>query len=244
MKTIRNRSRMIMLSTVATLSLISNSVYAQKVTVQITNLTHGSHFTPLLVAAHKGDTRLFATGVAASTSMQAMAEGGDITSLVNDLSAVSASIVTNPAGGFLAPGNSITTSEINTDGTGNDHLSIVAMILPSNDGFIGVSNWPIPTTPGTYMMPVLGYDAGTEANNELLGAANAGASGVAGVPGAPSGSVGTGGTGAADDDVNKTVHIHRGVLGDTDDAGGSSDLDSRVHRWLNPVARVIVTVAQ
>ena len=43
-------------------------------------------------------------------------------------------------------------------------------------------------------------------------------------------------------DANTTVHIHRGALGDTDAAAGVSDLDSRVHRWLNPVIRVTITV--
>ena len=43
-------------------------------------------------------------------------------------------------------------------------------------------------------------------------------------------------------DTNKMIHIHRGILGDTNTSGGVSDLDSRVHRWLNPVARITVTV--
>lgn len=226
------------------LSALSASAYAQKVTVTVQNLTHGSHFTPLLVAAHDGDTHLFKAGEAASSALQAMAEGGDISALVNDLSASNSTIESNPAGGLLAPGHSTTTAVINTDGTDNHYLTLVAMILPSNDGFVGVNSWPIPGAPGTYTMPVLAYDAGTEANNELLGVANAGAPGVAGVPGAPSGSAGTGGSGAAGADSNQTVHVHRGVLGDTNPNGGPSDLDSRVHRWLNPVARVVVKVEQ
>ena len=39
------------------------------------------------------------------------------------------------------------------------------------------------------------------------------------------------------------IHVHRGVLGDTDAAGGNSDLDSRIHRWLNPVAKVELTIS-
>ena len=41
---------------------------------------------------------------------------------------------------------------------------------------------------------------------------------------------------------NAYVHIHRGNLGDDDLTGGKSDLDNTVHRWLNPVARITVTV--
>jgi hypothetical protein len=38
------------------------------------------------------------------------------------------------------------------------------------------------------------------------------------------------------------VHIHRGVLGDDDPSGGASDLDSTAHRWLNPVAKLVIEV--
>ena len=38
------------------------------------------------------------------------------------------------------------------------------------------------------------------------------------------------------------VHVHRGVLGDTDPYASMSDLDNRIHRWQNPVARVTITV--
>lgn len=244
MKLIKNKILKSTLGVAIGISLLSGTAYAQKITVKVQNLTHGSHFTPLLIAAHKGDTHLFQSGASASASLQAMAEGGDIAGLMNDLAAASASQVANPAQGLLAPGHSTTTSVINTDGTDNNYLSLVAMVLPSNDGFVGINSWKIPTTPGTYKMPALAYDAGTEANDELLGADMAGAPGHAGVPGAPSGSAGTGGTGAASVDTNQMIHVHRGVLGDTDAAGGVSDLDSRVHRWLNPVARITVTVEE
>jgi len=62
------------------------------------------------------------------------------------------------------------------------------------------------------------------------------------MPADPGGLAGTGATGAADADTNTTVHIHRGALGDTEATSGTSDLDSRIHRWLNPVVRVTVTV--
>lgn len=238
----RNKvSKTLLGATIAT-SLLTGSAYAQKVTVTVQNLTHGSHFTPLLVAAHDDATQLFKAGSAASAALQAMAEGGNTDALKTALTAAGAT--QDSASALLAPGHSFTASVLDTDGTENKYLSIVGMVLPTNDGFVGVSRWKIPSAAGTYMMPGLAYDAGTEANDELLGLDNAGASGNAGVPGAPSGSGGAGGTGAASTDTNETVHIHRGVLGDTNPSGGVSDLDSRVHRWLNPVARVIVTVSE
>jgi len=207
--------------------------------VEITNLTNAIYFTPFLVAAHPAGNNLFMAGQAASANLQAMAEGGDISGLSADVTALGATIVENPAGGPMPPAMS-TTFNMNTDGTSNDQLSIVAMLLPTNDGFAGLNAIDIPTDPGVYEFYVPAYDAGTEANDELL--TGGGAPGVAGIPADPGGLAGANGTGAAGTDANSTVHIHRGSLGDTNAAGGASDLDSRVHRWLNPVIRVTVTV--
>ena len=63
-----------------------------------------------------------------------------------------------------------------------------------------------------------------------------------GIPADPGGNAGTGGTGVAGDDQNPNVHIHRGTVGDLDPFGGPSDLDAAIHGWLNPVAKVTVTV--
>jgi len=207
--------------------------------VQITNLSNAIYFTPFLVAAHPAGSNLFLTGQPASANLQAMAEGGDITGLVADATALGATIVENPAAGLLAPASSIQFN-MNTDGTSNDRLSAVAMLLPTNDAFAGLNAIEVPTTPGTYVFNVPAYDAGTEANDELI--TGGGAPGAAGIPADPGGLAGTGGTGAAAADANPNVHIHRGNLGDTDAAAGTSDLDSRVHRWLNPVIRVTITV--
>ncbi len=227
--------------TVLALASLGLSTHAAEFSVRIVNLTHGLTYTPFLVAAHPEDTHLFTTGQAASTSLQAMAEGGDISGLVTDLTAVGATISANPAGGLLAPGADTTTT-LNTDGTNNTQLSVVAMLLPTNDAFMGLNAITIPTEPGTYTYNVPAYDSGTEANDEILVPGAGGAPGVAGIPAAPGGDAGVGATGASGPDANANVHIHRNTLGDTDPTGGVSDLDSRIHRWLNPVARVIVTV--
>jgi hypothetical protein len=207
--------------------------------VQITNLTNSIYFTPFLVAAHPTGNNLFVTGQPASANLQAMAEGGDTSGLIADVTGLGATMVDNPAMGLLAPATS-TSFSMNTDGTSNDRLTIVAMLLPTNDAFAGLNAIEIPTAAGTYTFDVPAYDAGTEANDELL--TGGGMPGAAGMPGDPSMLTGANGTGAAGADANPNVHIHRGSLGDTDAMGGNSDLDSRVHRWLNPVIRVTITV--
>ena len=168
-----------------------------------------------------------------------MAEGGSIAGLEADVMGIGGTVVANPAAGLLAPATSVTFN-MNTDGTSNDRLTIVAMLLPTNDAFAGLNAVEIPTEPGTYTFAVPAYDAGTEANDELL--TGGGAPGAPGMPADPGGLAGMNGTGAAGADDNPNVHIHRGALGDIDAAGGTSDLDSRVHRWLNPVVRVTITV--
>lgn len=215
---------------------------AQDVTVSVQNLTQGIYFTPILISAHGADSHLFQSGQAASTSLQAMAEGGDISGLAADLAALSAQSVENPAGGLLGPAQSATATTMTTDGTSNTHLSIVAMMLPTNDGFIGLDGWEIPSAAGTYTLTLNAYDAGTEANNELINSDTGGVPGTAGIPAAPGGDAGMGGSGVTSQETNSMVHIHRGTLGDMDTDGGASDLDSRIHRWLNPVARVTVVV--
>jgi len=224
---------------VAMALLSGHAATAADFNVRIVNLSNGIWFTPFLVAAHPADTSLFAVGQPASANLQAMAEGGDISGLVTDLQGLGATIAENPAGGLLAPATS-TDADLNTDGTSNVLLTVVAMLLPTNDAFAGLNSVTVPTVPGTYDFDVPAYDAGTEANDELL--TGGGAPGVPGIPADPGGLAGTGGTGAATTDANTAVHIHRNVLGDTNPTGGPSDLDSTVHRWLNPIVRVIVTV--
>ncbi len=211
---------------------------AAQLDIQISNLTHGNYFTPVLVAAHNNDIALFHAGEAASAALQKMAEGGAIDDLSAAVTGASGVVLENPAGGLMAPG--MTTESMMLDTGDNGYLSVTAMILPTNDGFVGLDSWKIPTEAGTYTIYLNGYDAGTEANDEIVN--GGGAPGTPGIPAAPGGAGGENGTGLNDTSGNDKVHIHPGVVGDMDSAGGASDLNSQVHRWLNPVAKLTVTV--
>lgn len=211
---------------------------AQELSIEITNLTNAVYFTPLLVSAHNANIRLFQPGEAASDNLQAMAEGGAISGLDAELSAGGANNVVDPNGDVLAPG-ATTSTELSTN-KGNTRLSIVAMLLPTNDGFVGLNAVRIPKKRGTYTYYVDGYDAGTEANDEVIN--GGGAPDVPGIPADPGANNGTGASGVTSTEHNTTVHVHRGTLGDMNPDGGISDLDSSVHHWLNPVAKVVVTV--
>lgn len=214
---------------------MSATVHAAQLDITITNLSHGTYFTPLLISGHDSSTHLFQEGSAASSSLRIMAECGDTTSLMSDLSA--ADNLDNPAAGFLAPG----ASAMGMLSTMQTHLSVVAMLLPTNDGFVGLNAIEIPTAAGTYTYYMNAYDAGTEANNELMDTSGC-AAGMAGIPGDPTMMAGSGGSGVAASDSNTMVHIHRGVLGDSDNMAGNSDLSNTVHRWQNPIGKIQITV--
>lgn len=228
------------LLSVSALMFASSQVQAQDLSITVTNVTQGFYFTPIITAAHTSDNNIFMLGTAATAELQAMAEGGDISSLATLLGNADANINDNPAGGLLAPG--VSTNYTLTNDTANTHLSMTAMMLPTNDGFVGLDSWKIPTEAGTYTILLNAYDAGTEANNELIIGGAGGAPNVLGIPAAPGGDAGTGGTGVTNTESNTMVHIHRGALGDDDLSGGKSDLNNSVHRWLNPVAKLTVTI--
>jgi len=220
----------------------STQVMAQDLTVTVTNLTHGMDFTPVLFAAHDTNGNLYDVGKVANDSLREMAEGGALASLKLDLDGIAATY-TDTAAPVLA-GTTSAELTLNTDANpDNTKLTVVAMLLPTNDAFLGLDAIDIPATAGTYTYYLNAYDAGSEANNELV-VDGGGALGTPGIPNAPfvltNGTGGIGGV-AGDDNVS-IVHIHRGTIGDDNLTAGNSDLVNTVHRWLNPVARVTVVV--
>ncbi len=119
----------------ATATLTSAAVSAQELSVKITNLTNGTYFTPVLVAAHSSSVDLFELGMPATMHLRMMAEGGNLAGLVSDVANAGANYVANPASGLLAPGASTT-----------------AMLAPTVSPFLK-SPAPTPTT-STPMTPV------------------------------------------------------------------------------------------
>lgn len=228
-----------LITVAAAAALVSQAANAAELDIKLTNLTQGLHFTPVLITAHNVDNTQFQVATPASEALQAMAEGGNIEPLMTQAQAQGNDIAANPAEGLLAPVASTMTSL--STGDENMYLSLTAMLLPTNDGFVGLDSWKIPAETGTYTIYLNAYDAGTEANDELV-VDGSGAPGTPGIPAAPGGDAGSNGSGITSGDSNTMVHIHPGNLGDDDLTGGQSDLNNTVHRWLNPVAKLTVTV--
>ena len=218
-------------------ALASNSFEIQ---VEITNLSHANYLTPILVATHPRTLDMFELAEPASDELRAIAEGGDVAPMQAALLGGGASVSvaeTSSGAPVLGPGETAT-AIVEVDRT-NRKLSLAAMILPTNDGFVGLDSINVRKVKKRTVF-LRSYDAGTEGNDEILNPGAGGVVGTPGIPGDPSGLSGTGGSGVSNADFNDTVHIHRGILGDDDPSGGSSDLDRSAHRWSDPIARVVI----
>jgi hypothetical protein len=194
--------------------------------VTVTNLTRGQTFTPVLVASHREGVSLFTLGEAASPELAVLAEEGDVAPLTALLlssrlvSAVASSGA--PPGGFVGPGQSKTV--LVDAGRGADHISVAAMLIPTNDAFFALNGVRAPRGHETlsYLSPA--YDAGSERNDELC----------ASIPG-PSFTEcgGPGGGGQPAGGEEGYVHVHAGIH-------GVGNLDASVRDWRNPVALITI----
>lgn len=185
--------------------------------VTVTNLTRGQAFTPILVATHRDGVMLFEVGKPASPELAILAEGGDTAPLTANLEARPEvhDVITIP--GLLAPGATVT-ARVKTKGNFN-HLSMAAMLIPTNDGFFALKNVRGPRDRSSQEHESPAYDAGSEPNDELCG----------NIPGPVCG--GEGASPNAGGEGN--VHIHAGIH-------GIGNLVASDRDWRNPVAHISV----
>ncbi|WP_456374985.1 spondin domain-containing protein [Thiolapillus sp.] len=197
------------------LFLAAASTQADDYQVTITNLTQAQSFTPILVATHKPGHPVFTPGQAASSDLEAVAEGGDIGPLRATLDAYGSVHETVASDGLLGPGESVT---LMLNGSRKyRYLSLVSMLIPTNDAFIGISGVKMPkkkNNPSMIFVPA--YDAGTEVNDELC----------ANIPGPV-----CGGSGMSAANGEGFVSIHPGIH-------GVGDLSAGTYDWRNPAALV------
>jgi hypothetical protein len=195
----------------------TSAAMAANYEVTITNVTHGTIFTPILVVSHKPGVKLFELGQPASDELAALAEGGDVVPLATELEKDSRVVATADSGAPLHPGESVTVTVEAPHGKGQ--VSLASMMLPTNDGFIALNGAWAPKNkkhPVSYSSPV--YDAGSEPNDELC----------ASIPGPCAGEGGSPGVGGED-----YVHVHSGIHGIGSLASSESD-------WRNPAAHITI----
>ena len=194
---------------------------AQTYNVMITNITKGQVFSPPVFVTHSRQVALFAVGEEAIAELAIVAEdgmGGPLADLASGLPQVAKAQATMAP---IPPGASAE-YEIRS-ARGFNVFSVVAMLVNTNDAFLAIDSESLPRWRGasrTYY--ALGYDAGSEGNNEdcvyIPG------------PACPMDS----GNARSTDDAEGYVHIHNGVH-------GIADLAPDAYDWRNPVAKITIT---
>jgi hypothetical protein len=198
-------------------SAIANGYSSYHVT--ITNLTNSIIFTPILVASQRRAVSIYELGSPASEDLAAVAESGDIGPLTTTLNADRRVVDVQNSVNPLLPGKSVTV--VVSAAHGARRISIAAMMLPTNDGFIALDSVKVPRH-GTVTFFSPGFDAGSEPNDELC----------KNIPGPTCDGMGLS---PGDNDSDEGyVHIHRGMH-------GIGDLVADVYDWRNPVAKITVT---
>lgn len=195
----------------STLAMVAN---ANEYEVTITNLTAHQTLSPPLLAVHSPAMGLFSVGHPASVGVAKVAEDGDRSTLRTELekSGKVESIV--EAMGGIKPGQS---AKFRVKAEAADAvLSVITMLVTTNDGFTGVSSLAFPMS--SFQTGTNAYDAGSEANTESC----------MHIPGPPCGA-----HNARTAMGEGTVQMHPGIM-------GMGDLDARKFNWMNPVARLTV----
>ncbi len=207
----------------------ASSSAGQLFAVTVTNLTRGQTFTPVLVASHQEGVRLFRLGGAASSELATLAEEGNVGPLTNRLleSPAVFDVVNSgpPPGGFVLPGQSKTVLVRTLDPF--DHVSVAAMLIPTNDGFFALNGVEGPSGHQTLNLFSPAYDAGSERNDELC----------ASIPGPFFAECGGPGGGARVGTGEGYVHIHAGIH-------GIGDMNEAERDWRNPVAQISIRRAR
>jgi hypothetical protein len=193
--------------------------FAAKWQVEVTNVTPGQSFTPILAVTHYPPLKLFEVGQPASPGLATLAEAGDTAPLTMELRAQRRTAAAQTVDGLLGPGE---TRSFEVEGRVGQNLSLAAMLIPTNDTFFAMNSVTLPLA-GRVTVEALAYDAGSEVNDQDC----------ANIPGPRCGGVGASpAPGKGDEGF---VHVGNGFHD-----LGQGVLAPAHYDWNNPVA--IVTI--
>lgn len=189
--------------------------------------------TPSVVALHNPAADIFTVGSPASPMLERIAESGMNGPLVSALESANrvfdvavAFGTVNGGPGPILPGAS---AHVEVQGPPGGRLSLVSMLVCTNDGFTGLDGVRLPNrVDESITLHSNGYDAGTEQNTEASSDL---------VPPCLMVTTGMmGGTGADQPSIaeNEVIRHHPGIDGDAD---GADILDAQ-HQWTEPVASI------
>ena len=131
----------------------------------------GAHFSPLIAAVHNDQVTFWREGGTASTGIESMAEVGGTNALKTDITAAGSN-----AGAIIERiGNIGATATVTADFTvTSTHplVTLLTMVAPSPDRFVGVSGLTLLDAQGDWLalhtVDLFPYDAGTEEGTEFL----------------------------------------------------------------------------
>ncbi|MEO1397464.1 MAG: spondin domain-containing protein [Pseudomonadota bacterium] len=148
-----------------------------RITARNTSSEGGTFLTPVWFAFHDNSFDLYDRGVASSAGLESLAEDGSFDTINGEVAAVDADAQVGAVTGAAGP---VATQEVgaavvDVDASSNAYVDVAAMILPSNDAFIGTGTSiqlfdDEGNFIGTQRLIFNGenvLDAGTEVNTEL-----------------------------------------------------------------------------
>jgi hypothetical protein len=176
-------------------------------------------FTPILIAAHKSGITLFKAGDAPSDDLVELAESGSPAGFVATLSGLPHLVDDVQTGTApLVAGDTLVLDLV--AGRRFNRMSLAAMLLPTNDSFVGLQSVALPAKRGSSVTyQAIGYDAGSETNDELC----------INIPGPQ-----CGGVALSPDDLGEGMTL---VSPGIQQVG---DISSAEYDWRNPVAFVTI----
>jgi hypothetical protein len=184
---------------------------AAKYAVSLENLTQTQPFSPPIYVAHAPGYNLFRLGTFASDAIRLIAETGDnsVATAEAQGSPLTIDVVAHDA--LILPGGS---TSVELTAPVGARLSLAAMLGITNDAFTGASALRLPVN-GSVTLYLNALDAGTEANNELVGYVGALGGGNMRAP------------------TRFPIAQHPGIL-------GIGDMNPDQYGWQEPVARLTI----
>ena len=200
--------------------------------VSVVNLTNAQPLSPVAMVLHNGGVRVFEVGSPVNLDLENLAEGGDNGPWLASFDGNADVLETRSGAGPLPPGGrQDDTFELADDDIGTVHLSVVSMLVNTNDAITSVNAVDLSgmMVGDSMTLNLVAYDAGTEADTEAPGT----------IPGPADGGEGFN---AVRDDELDGVTMHNGVISNSDVLATS--VLTEQHRFDNPVARVIISRTQ
>jgi hypothetical protein len=171
-------------------------------------------FSPPVLATHKSRMRIFKKHHYASDELRQIAEDAVNAPMVEKLSNSKKVFDVVEGTEVIFPGGSV--SYTISAKRGYHKLSLVSMLVNTNDAFTGISKARLPRH-GEKVYYLYAYDAGTEKNTEMTDHIPGPCCGnhFAGIP------------------THRKIKIHRGIK-------GTGDLDPAVYGWERKVAKLTI----